>query len=103
MQELLTRFEELRRILQHRAEELHQQELLKDLDAKRADLDRKTALFVPSKQRLERGGKTLELGEEYEAIKDLRELRAKSRIRQDSLRDDLTEARNERRGSTDHH
>lgn len=90
----MRQFEELRRILQHRAEELHQQELLKDLDAKRADLDRKTALFVPSKQRLERGGKTLELGEEYEAIKDLREQRGKNKIRQDSLRNDLTEARN---------
>ncbi len=92
-QELLEDFEELRRILQHRAEELQQQEKLRDIDAKRADLERRTALFVPSKQRLERGGKTLELGEEYEAIKDLREQRGKNKIRQDSLRDDLTEAR----------
>lgn len=92
-QELLEGFEELRRILQHRAEELQQQEKLRDIDAKRADLERRTALFVPSKQRLERGGKTLELGEEYEAIKDLREQRGKNKIRQDSLRDDLTEAR----------
>ena len=94
MQEILTQFEELRRILQHRAEELHQQELLRDLDARRADLDRKTALFVPARQRLERGGKALELGEEYEAIKDLREQRGRNKIHQDSLRDDLTEARN---------
>ncbi|MBQ6113532.1 MAG: hypothetical protein IJL10_04615, partial [Synergistaceae bacterium] len=85
---------ELKRILEHRAEELHQQELLKDIDAKRADLERKTALFVPSRQRLEKGGKTLELGEDYEAIKDLRELKAKNRIKQDALRDDMTEARN---------
>ncbi len=92
-QKLLEDFEELRRILQHRAEELQQQEKLRDIDAKRADLERRTALFVPSKQRLERGGKTLELGEEYEAIKDLREQRGKNKIRQDSLRDDLTEAR----------
>ena len=88
-------FEELQKILQHRAEELRQQEKLKDIDAKRADLERRTALFVPSKQRLERGGKTLELGEEYETIKDLREQRGKNKIKQDSLRDDLTEARND--------
>ena len=94
MQEILGQFEELRRVLQHRAEELRQQELLKDLDAKRIDLDRKTALFVPSKQRLERGGKALELGEEYEAIKDLRQSREQSQIKQAALRDDLTEARN---------
>ena len=95
MQEILEQCEELRSILKHRAEEIHYQELLKDIDAKRADLDRRTALFVPSRQRLERGGKTLELGEEYEAIKDLRELRGKNRIQQDALRDDMTEARND--------
>ncbi|MBR0167725.1 MAG: hypothetical protein IJQ08_03540 [Synergistaceae bacterium] len=94
-QKLLEDFEELQKILQHRAEELRQQEKLKDIDAKRADLERRTALFVPSKQRLERGGKTLELGEEYETIKDLREQRGKNKIKQDSLRDDLTEARND--------
>lgn len=92
-QKLLEGFEELRKILQHKAEELLQQEKLRDIDAKRADLERRTALFVPSKQRLERGGKTLELGEEYETIKDLREQRGKNKIKQDSLRDDLTEAR----------
>ncbi len=92
-EKLLEGFEELRRILQHRAEELRQQENLKDIDAKRADLERRTALFVPSRQRLERGGKTLELGEEYEIIKDLREQRGRNKIKQDSLRDDLTEAR----------
>lgn len=92
-EKLLEGFEELRKILQHRAEELRQQENLRDIDAKRADLERRTALFVPSKQRLERGGKTLELGEEYETIKDLREQRGRNKIKQDSLRDDLTEAR----------
>ena len=92
-QKLLEGFEELQKILQHRAEELRQQENLRDIDAKRADLERRTALFVPSKQRLERGGKTLELGEEYETIKDLREQRGRNKIKQDSLRDDLTEAR----------
>ena len=92
-EKLLEGFEELQKILQHRAEELRQQENLRDIDAKRADLERRTALFVPSKQRLERGGKTLELGEEYETIKDLREQRGRNKIKQDSLRDDLTEAR----------
>lgn len=85
---------QLKQALKHKAEELHQQSLLKDLDAKRADLERKTALFVPSRQRLEKGGKTLELGEDYEAIKSLRELRAKNKIKQDVLRNNLTDARN---------
>ncbi|MBQ9575081.1 MAG: hypothetical protein IJR27_07380 [Synergistaceae bacterium] len=92
--ELIERLEELRKILRHKSEELHLQEELKDIDAKRADLERRTALFVPSRQRLEKGGKTLELGEEYEAIKDLRLSRDKNKARQDSLRDSLTEARN---------
>ncbi|MBR0257530.1 MAG: hypothetical protein IJQ58_07320, partial [Synergistaceae bacterium] len=93
MIDILEQCETLKRILRHKAEELAQQEHLRELDAKRADLDRRTALFVPSRQRLERGGKTLELGEEYEAIKDLREQRGKNKIRQDSLRDDMAEAR----------
>ncbi len=93
MIDILEQCETLKRILRHRAEELSQQEHLRELDAKRTDLDRRTALFVPSRQRLERGGKTLELGEEYEAIKDLREQRGKNKIRQDSLRDDMAEAR----------
>ncbi|MBQ9904923.1 MAG: hypothetical protein IJM47_09080 [Synergistaceae bacterium] len=92
---ILERFEELRRVLQHKSQEIHCHELLKDLDAKRADLERKNALFVPSKQRLEKGGKTLELGEEYEIIKDLRELLVKKHLQQDSLRDELTRARND--------
>lgn len=87
--------EEIRRILEHRAEELKIQETLKDIEAKRADWERRSALFVPSKQRLERGGKTLELGEDYEAIKELRKLRDKNKIRQAALRDEMAAARTE--------
>ncbi|MBQ7155835.1 MAG: hypothetical protein IJR85_09815 [Synergistaceae bacterium] len=93
IQELTAQIEEFRVVLEHKAEELRLQELLKDIDAKRADWERRTALFVPSKQRLERGGRALELGEAYETIKDLRIQRDKWRIRQGSLRDDLAEAR----------
>lgn len=92
-QELLTECERIKRLLEHKAEELKAQELLKDLDAQRTDWERRSALFVPSKQRLERGGRALELGEAYEAIKELRIQRDKHKLRQASLRDDMTEAR----------
>ena len=93
--EILEQFEQVRRLLQHRAEELRLQEVIKDLDAQRTDWERRSALFVPSKRRLERGGKALELGEDYEAIKDLRVSRDKSKIKQASLRDEMQIARTE--------
>ena len=93
--EILEQFEQVRRLLKHRAEELRLQEVIKDLDAQRTDWERRSALFVPSKRRLERGGKALELGEDYEAIKDLRVLRDKSKIKQASLRDEMQIARTE--------
>ena len=91
--EIQSELEAIKRILESKANEIQQQTLLKDLDARRTDWERRWALFVPSKQRLERGGKTLELGENYEAIKDLRVLRDKNKIRQASLRDEMTVAR----------
>ncbi len=90
---ILQQCEELKRILEHKAEELRLQEALKDIDARRKDWERRSALFVPSKQRLERGGKALELGEDYEAIKELRILRDKLKLRQASLREGLNGAR----------
>ena len=95
IEELLNEFENIKKILSHKAEEIHQRELLKDLEAKRADWERRSALFVPSKQRLEKGGKTLELGEDYEAIKELRVLREKNKIRQSVLRDETAKARSD--------
>ena len=92
-EELLRELEEIKRILEHKSEERKAQELLKDLDAQRRDLERRTALFVPLRQRLERGGKALELGEDYETIKELRVSREKNKIRQASLRDDMMTAR----------
>ena len=93
IEELLKEFENIKLLLRHKAEEIHQRELLKDLDAKKTDLERRTALFVPLRQRLEKGGKTLELGEDYEAIKELRVLREKNKIKQATLRDEMTRAR----------
>lgn len=97
--ELLHDFENIKKLLDHKAQEIHQRELLKDIEAKRADWERRSALFVPSKQRLEKGGRTLELGEDYEIIKDIRILRDKNKIRQSSLRDEMTKTRAELRNS----
>ena len=97
--ELLQDFENIKKLLAHKSKEIHQRELLKELEAKRADWERRSALFVPSKQRLEKGGRTLELGEDYEIIKDLRASRDKNKIRQSSLRDEMTKARAELRNS----
>ena len=72
IQQVLEECEEVKRLLEHKHEEIKAQEALKDLDAQRRDWERTTALFVPSRQRLERGGKALELGEDYETIKELR-------------------------------
>lgn len=91
--EILDECERLKRLLEHKAEEIKAQELLKDIDMRRSDWERRSALFVPSKQRLERGGRALELGEDYERIKELRILRDKSKLRQSSLREEMTSAR----------
>ena len=93
--EIINECTDLKRILEHKSEEIKQQELLKDIDAKRTDWERRSALFLPSKQRLERGGKTLELGEIYEAIKEQRILRNKNKIRQSALRDEMANTRND--------
>lgn len=93
IQEINSHYEEIKHLLEHKAEELRLQELIKDIDAKRADWERRSALFVPQKQRLERGGRALELGEAYEKIKELRIQRDKAKIKQSALRDDMTEAR----------
>ncbi|MBQ7578317.1 MAG: hypothetical protein IJT21_08640 [Synergistaceae bacterium] len=92
---IIDELNDIKRILKHRSTELYLIEHLKELDTRRSDWERRSALFVPSRQRLERGAKTLELGESYEAIKDLRAEREKNRIKQDSLRNDLLTARTE--------
>ena len=99
VQELSQSFENIKNLLAKKVSEIHQRELLKDIEAKRTDLERRSALFLPSKQRLEKGGKTLELGQDYEAIKTLREMREKNKIRQASLRDEMTTARAELRNA----
>lgn len=95
IQELLKESEAVRHQLERKAEGLRLQETLKDIDAKRADLDRQSSLFEPSRQRLERGGKALELGEAYEGIKELRTQRVTLKQKQSSIRDELTRARTE--------
>ena len=91
--EIINELTKLKHILEHKVEEIKQQELLKELDLQRADWERRSALFVPSKNKLEKGGKTLEIGEIYETIKELRALREKNKIRQASLRDEMTNAK----------
>ena len=98
-EELIKTFENLKRLLKNKVLEIHQRETLKDLDARRTDWERRSALFVPSQQRLEKGGKTLELGEAYETIKELRKIRGESKIRQALLRDEMTTARAELRNA----
>ena len=73
---------------------LEQISKLKDLEAEQKELERQQSLFVPLKQKLERGRKALELGESYEAIKDLRSAREVQRLKQTSLNEDLANARN---------
>lgn len=99
VEELSKRFETIKILLKNKISELNQRELLKDLDARRTDWERRSALFLPSKQKLEKAGKTLELGEDYETIKELREQRDKNKIRQSSLRDEMTTARAELRNA----
>ena len=95
LQKVLNELTDIKRILQHRSQELLLQEKLRDLDAERSDWEKRSALFVPSQQRLEKGGRTLELGEDYEAIKELRAARERDRLRQSSLRDEAAIARTE--------
>ncbi len=99
IENLLNDFENLKIQLSHKAAEIHQREILKDLDAKRTDWERRSALFVPLKEKLEKGAKTLELGEAYAAIKELRELREKHKIRQAALRDEMVTTRAELRNA----
>ena len=90
---IIDEIDDIRRILKHKSTELNLIEYLKELDSRRNDWERRFSLFVPSQQRLERGAKTLELGESYETIKELRSEQAKNKLRQDSLRDNLAVAR----------
>ncbi len=83
---VITELENILKILEQRAK-------LKELNIKRSELDRQIALFVPSKERLERGRKTLELGAEYSEILELRSARKKNIEKQNSLRDDMAQAR----------
>ena len=92
-QDINEQFMELIHLLEHRAEELRLQELMKDIDARRADWERRRALFVPQKQRLERGGRALELTESFRAIKELRQRLDSAKTREDTLRHDIAEAR----------
>ena len=93
IQDINDQCREVIRLLEHRAEELKLQEHMKDIAARRADWERRNALFVPHKQRLERGGLALELTESFRAIRELRRKLDDGRIRDETLRRDMTEAR----------
>ena len=93
IQEINEQFTKIIHCLEHRAEELKLQEHMKDIDARRADLERRSTLFVPQKQRLERGGKALELTESFRVIRELRQRLEACKIREDTLRQDMIEAR----------
>ena len=93
IQEINEQCREVIRLLEHRAEELKLQEHLKDIAARRADWERRNALFVPQKQRLERGGLALELTESFRAIRELRQKIDAGKIREETLRRDMNEAR----------
>lgn len=68
---------------------------LRDLDRRRADLDRDKALFVPLRDRLERGREALELGDAYVALRELRQERDRLDLDRMRLKEDMGTARSE--------
>ena len=88
MQEILNELENIK-------QGLEQQALLKDLEVRRAEWERQNSLFTPLKRKLERGRKALEAGEDYTLIKELRASKNNNILKQGSLREDMTNTRNE--------
>ena len=89
-------------LLDRRDEEERRQEALgrseaelRDLDRRRGDWERDKALFAPFQQRLEKGRAVLELGDEYAALRDLRQRQEKNRLDQLSVREDISVTRDE--------
>ena len=67
-------------LLDRRAREVHcgflarrAAEEVRELDRRRGEWEREKALFLPMEQRLDRGRRALELGDEYEGIRRMRQ------------------------------
>lgn len=70
-------------------------EEVRELDRRRGEWEREKALFLPMEQRLERGRRALELGDEYEGIRRMRQERDQARTAQLALKESMTAARAE--------
>lgn len=66
-----------------------------ELDKRRADWEKNMALFESQKKRLDKGRSVLELGDDFAALKNLRQKREQHRLEQANLRDGITSARAE--------
>lgn len=89
-------------LLDHRAREVHcgfltrrAAEEVRELDRRRGEWEREKALFLPMEQRLERGRRALELGDEYESIRRMRQEQDQARTAQLALKESMTAARTE--------
>ena len=70
-------------------------EEIRELDRRRGDWERNRALFLPLQERLERGRRALELGDEYAALRDLRQEQEQGRLALMNLRENLASVRAE--------
>ena len=66
---------------------------IQSLDQRRRDWERDSALFVPLRQRLDRGRSALELWNDYASLRELRQKHEQSRLEQTGLREDILSAR----------
>lgn len=89
-------------LLDRRAREVHcgflarrAAEEVRELDRRRGEWEREKALFLPMEQRLDRGRRALELGDEYEGIRRMRQEQDQARTAQLALKESMTAARTE--------
>ena len=89
-------------LLDRRAREVHcgflarcAADEVRELDRRRGEWEREKALFLPMEQRLERGRRALELGDEYEGIRRMRQERDQARTAQLALKESMTAVRTE--------
>lgn len=66
-----------------------------EIDRQRAEWEKNMALFAPQNKRLDRGRSVLELGDDFAALKNLRQKREQHRLDQINLRDSIASARAE--------
>lgn len=89
-------------LLDRRAREVHcgflvrrAAEEVRELERRRGEWEREKALFLPMEQRLDRGRRALELGDEYEGIRRMRQEQDQARTAQLALKESMTAARTE--------